>query len=502
MSNFYTAFGFLYDQVYVSGYENGEKFNRRVKFEPYLFLPDDEGEFKTVNGAPLKRRNFNSIGDARAFMKRFENAGHHDIYGMTNYPYVHIYENYHDLDSDYSLIRVLNIDIETDSQDGFGDIQLANREIISFTIKMFGEKDIYVVGRKTYETKEQELLDFIKQGYTIHYIEAGSERHLLRCLLRIWARLKPDIVTGWNIAMFDIPYIVKRIMQVLSEDDAKKLSPYGKVEKSEVLIWGKPVDKFEIVGIPIIDYMDAYKKFSFGNEETYKLEYIAGKILGAGKLDYGEYGSLARLWRENHDKFIDYNIIDVIRVEQLDDFLKFMSQIVMLGHYARCNFVDTFGTIRMWDVMIHNHLMDQGICVPQPGSNTKERQIAGGYVKVPIAGRYPYVMSYDLTSLYPHLFMMYNISPETLLGQFPAIAGEYSVDKILRGDMAKYYDKIREKNVTVSGKGTVFSRDKIGFLPFLMKDLFKQRKEYKRKMLDQEQILQQIKAEIATRGLK
>lgn len=501
MSSFYTYFGFGYNQVFVSGYEDGRKFNRRVDYKPYLFAGSKNGEYKTVQGKPLKKMQFDSIADAREYVNMYKDTAGYAIYGLTNYPYVHIYDNYKDMESNFGLIRVGNIDIETDSQDGFGDTQLANREIISFTIKVHGEKKIYVCGLKDYETKEKELLDKIAAGYEIKYIKCWDEKELLITLITIWQRLKLDIITGWNIETFDITYIIKRINQVLTEEHAKKLSPFNKIETSQFTMWGKTIDKYEIVGIPIVDYMAAYKKFSFGNDESYKLEYIANKVLGLGKLDYGEYGSLARLWRENHNKFIDYNIIDVLRVEQLDDFLKFMQQIVMIAHFAKVNFVDTFGTIRTWDIMIHNYLMDRKIAIPQNGISSKEGQIAGGYVKEPIPGRYPYVMSYDLTSLYPHLFMMYNISPETLLGKFDPIAGEYSVDKILRGDMKKYHDDLVKHNCTVSGKGTVFSKDQIGFLPQLMKDLFKQRKEYKKKMLGQEAILQDIKNEMAKRGI-
>jgi len=499
MSNFYTYFGFLYNEVAVSGYRNGKKFNEKIPYKPFLFVPHKDGDYQTVTGKKLRRMDFDSIASARDLTNRYKDVGNFNIFGLMNYPYVYIYENYKKIEFDPDLLRVGNLDIETDSENGYGDAQLANREIISITVKLHGSKRVDVIGLKPYQTKEKELLD---AGWDIKYHQCSNERELLLTFITLWEKYAFDVITNWNGEMFDIPYIIKRIEQTLTEEHAKRLSPFRKIEKNKITMWGKEMDKYEIVGIPNLDYLACYKKFSFGNEESYKLEYIASKILGLGKLDYSEYGSLAKLYKENHNKFIDYNVIDVLRVEQLDNFCKFIPQIVMLAHFAKVNFVDTFGTIRTWDIMIHNYLMDQKIAIPSSGSNRKEKQIAGGFVKEPIPGKYPYVMTFDLTSLYPHLVMQYNISPETLLGSFDPIAGEFSVDKILRGEMKQYHSQLVEHNVTVSGKGTVFSKDKQGFLPKLMKDLFVQRSAYKKRMLEQEGLLQDIKNEMAKRGLK
>lgn len=481
----------------ISGYVNGRKFNRKIKYSPTLYIRD-EGEYQTVDGKHLKPKTFPDIADAREWVRKHSHQPG-SFFGSTNYPYVYVYENFKEIVYDPDLLRVGNVDIETDSEDGYPDIQLANKKIVSITLKVFRDKTIYVLGLKPYETKEPELLN---ADWKIKYLQCKNERQLLTSFIAVWQKLNLDIITGWNIEPFDIPYIIKRIDQVLGEKVSEGLSPFGKIEKSKYLLYGKEMDKYEIAGIPVIDYMQAYKKFHLAREESYKLEYIANKHLGVGKLDYKPYRSLAELYKGDHNKFIDYNIIDVLRVEQLDDFLEYISQIVMLAHYAKANFVDTFGTVRMWDVMIHNYLMDQKIAIPQNIESKKERQIAGGYVKAPVPGRYKTVMSFDLTSLYPHLVMMYNISPETLLGKFDPIADDQSVDRILRGELTQYKQQMLDNNVTVSGKGTVFSRDKIGFLPKLMQDLFDQRKFFKKKMLKHKAEQQEIKAELAKRGLK
>lgn len=504
MGNFYTDVVYGWNQLLVSGYENGVKFHRKVDYKPYMFIPSSTGQYKTVAGVSVKRLDFSSIVEAREFIKRYSDVDNFNVYGLPNFPYTFIYDNYPgEIQFDPTLLRVGNVDIETDSQDGYGSYsqnQYPDREIISLTIKVHGEKRVHVLGLKPYRTETTELLEAVNNGLQIIYHQCKNERELLLEFIRIWQNLQLDVITNWNGEAFDMPYIILRIKMILTDKHAERLSPFKKIEKTNYISpWGRDMEKYSIVGIPCLDYMLLYKKFR-GNEENYKLETIASKVLNLGKLDYSEFGTLAKLYAGNHNKFIDYNIIDVMRVEQIDDHYRLINQMIMMAYLAKCNYVDIFGTIRPWDVMIHNYLMDQKIVVPTGKSGIKEAQIVGGYVKDPKEGRYKHVMSFDLTSLYPHLIMQYNISPETLLGKFDPIAGEFAVDKILAGEMAPHYDDLVKHNVTVSGKGTVFSKDKIGFLPQLMKNLFVQRKAYKKKMLSEESLLQQIKQEIKRRS--
>ncbi len=501
----YTCFGWLYDQVYVTGYRNGKKFHDKIPYSPFLFIPGN-GEYKTVYGKPLRRMDFNSVKEARYWTKersdKVDGQGNSvETYGLGNYPYVYIYENFKSPPQDLSIIRVGNFDIETDSQDGYGSIHEANRAIISITMKVHGEKTFYVLGMKPYQTKEKELLDLIADGYKIVYTQCQSEAELLRKFIKLWVHLNIDIITGFNIEMFDIPVTVKRINKVLGEEWARKLSPYNKIEKTEIEIYGKKHDKYELIGLPILDFLPIYKKFTQGNEEAYNLNYLSGKVLGTSKLDYSEYKTLARLWNENHDKFIDYNIIDVHRVEQLDQYLKYIQLAMIIAYFSGTNYVDTFGTIRVWDIMIHNYLMDQKIAVPYSVTNRKLDQIAGGHVKDPQTGKHKCVMSFDFTSLYPHLTMMFNISPDTLMGKFDPVIGDQSVDKILNGALKEHRQDMTDSNVVVSGRGTVFSRDREGFIPALMKKLFKQRKKYTKLEEDHDEYLAKVNAEIYRRGI-
>lgn len=482
-NRFYTNFEIDWDHILLSYYEDGKKKVERIKIKPRLFVPSglDRADYTTFDGKPVMRVDFDSVREARNFIKSYEGSGNVKIYGSPLFQYVYIYDNFKDQQVDTRLIRILNYDIETDTEDGYPDAQLANREINAVSMKLFGSKDIYVLGLKDYETKEPELLDLIAKGYKIHYRKCSDERELLEAFFFIWKKLDPDVVTGWNISKFDNPYLIKRARYLFSDEFVNSLSPFKKISNGTMTWFNKEIDTVDIVGVKTLDYMEIYKKFSQGVEESYSLNYLSTKILDKQKLDYSDYGNLARLYRENHNKYIDYNIIDIIRVEEIDEAVNYMDIAFEIAYETLTNFNDSLTTIRVWDVMIHNYLMDQNKVVPHfSGDQRKERSIAGGHVKIPHVGKHNWVMSFDFKSLYPHLCMSFNISPDTYLGTFKPVYGEVSVQKIMENQLDAYRDKILSQDVTVTGCGTVFTRKKQGFIPALMERLFAMRAEHQK----------------------
>ena len=482
MTEFYTSFGRHFDKIQVRGFRDGVRFERQIKYTPYHFTENPEGEYRNVFEKPVKKRTFATISDARKFIDNSSET----VYGSNLYDYTYINDTYQgEIKFDPTHIRVGNIDIETDSENGFGSILLADKAIISVSIKVFGEDSIYVLGLKDYTST------YDHGKVQVKYMKCDSEVQLLQMLIKVWRKLDFDIITGWNIEAYDIPYIIRRITNILGEEEAKKLSPWGTITTRTAVMFNKETTFYVIAGISTIDYMDAYKKFTFGNEESYKLNFILTKVIGRGKLDYSEYGTLANLYKMNFNKFIDYNIIDVTGVEELDNRMKFMGQIFSIAYYAKVNFNDTFTTVRIWDVMIHNYLLERGYVVPPSTSKEKTEQNLGGYVKEPPVGRYGYTVSFDFTSLYPKIAIMYNISPETFVTQINDLRDKYTaVDMILDGYYKEYVPKIKSNNFTVTGKGTVFRRDKQGFIPAIMALLFDMRKAYKKKMLAAQTILE------------
>lgn len=485
MAKFYTNVYSRGDKIYLRGYTSD---NRRVQdiidYKPYMFLSsrrDGNTKYRTLDGRPVERMDFESISDARDFIKRYSDVSNVDIYGLNHFKYLYIYDKFHgELDYDPSWINVIGIDIETDSSDGFPDIAAADKEITAITLSRRGEK--VVLGYFDYKPKAD----------NVHYIKCKDEWHLLNNFLKIWqsGRYQPDILTGWNIEFFDLPYIVNRIKNVLGMAEAKKLSPWGILEERTVEIHGRENQAFTPAGIAILDYLNLYKKFKFEQQESYKLESIAEvENLPIKKLDYKAQGytSLDDLYRKNFELFIDYNIQDTTVVDLLEEKLKFIDQVIAFAYDAKVNYSDVMTTVLPWDVIIHNYLMDRAIVIPQFKKGDFSQSLVGGHVKEVKPGMYDWVVSFDLNSLYPHLIMQYNISPETKLGREPYFP---MIDSIL-----DKHAVIEEQGVAYAANGVKFAKGKQGFLPALMEKMYNDRTEYKKKMLEAKRELETLSAD-------
>ena len=323
--------------------------------------------------------------------------------GLTSLQYSFISDNYRGMvDYDLDKIKIGYIDIETSSEHGFPDVRNANEEVLAIS---------YRCGKnfKTYGCQEY------TPGEGVEYIHCENETRLLENFVLDWSMNYPDIITGWNSRFFDIPYLVNRIVRVLGEKMAKKLSPWGWYKENEITLFGNRKQQiFDLVGISSIDYMDAYKKFTYVNQESYSLNHIAYAELGEKKLDYSEYSSLHELYQTNFQKFVDYNVHDVVLLERLEEKMKLLEMIISLAYMAKCNFNDVFSPVKMWDCIIYHHLRSKNIVPPAIQESKTSNGYEGAYVKDPVVGRHKWVASFDLNSLYPHLIIQYNISPEII----------------------------------------------------------------------------------------
>jgi len=373
------------------------------------------------------------------------------------------------VDYDLDKIKIGYIDIETSSEHGFPDVRNATEEVLAISYRC-GET-FRVYGCQGYEPSEGVL-----------FVPCTSEEHLLLEFVNDWSMNYPDIITGWNSRFFDIPYLVNRIVKILGQKMANKLSPWGWYKENEINLFGNRKQQiFDLVGISSIDYMDVYKKFTYVNRESYSLNHIAYTELGEKKLDYSEYSSLHELYKTNFQKFVDYNVRDVVLLERLEEKLKLLEMIISLAYMAKCNFNDVFSPVKMWDCIIFNHLKDQQIVVPPKKHETKTEAYEGAYVKDPQIGRHKWVASFDLNSLYPHLIMQYNISPETLVGMHTESG---LVDALLDKEFDVAF--LKEKNLTMTPNGSLYTRKKQGFLPALMEKMYTDRVKYKNLLLTEQ----------------
>ncbi len=468
---FYTNVQMVGDHFLVRGYEDGKHFMTREKFNPTLFVPSNKKtKYQTLNGEYVESIEPGSVRDCREFIKRYDGVENFKIYGNTGYIYQYISEMYpeEELKFDISKIKVTTLDIEVASENGFPDVESAAEEVLLITIQDYSSKKIRTWGQGPFKNQQK----------NVEYRSFSSEYDLLNDFINWWMieENTPEVVTGWNIELYDIPYIVRRLDRVLGEKLMKRMSPWGLVTEDEIYIAGRKHISYDVGGVTQLDYLNLYKKFTYKAQESYRLDYIAEVELGSKKLDHSEFDTFKDFYTKGWQKFVEYNIIDVELVDRMEDKMKLIELAITMAYDAKANYADVFSQVRMWDTIIYNYLKKRNIVIPPKERSAKDEKYAGAYVKEPIPGKYDWVVSFDLNSLYPHLIMQYNISPETLLDErHPSV----TVDKILNQDIT--FELYKDK--AVCANGAMFRKDVRGFLPELMEKIYEDRTIYKKKML-------------------
>jgi DNA polymerase elongation subunit (family B) len=463
------------DHFLVRGYENGRHFMTREKFYPTLFVPSKKNtQYKTLNGEYVEAVQPGTVRECRDFIKKYDGVESFNISGNDRYIYQYISETYpeDELKFDISKIKVTTIDIEVASENGFPDVESAAEEVLLISIQDYNTKQINTWG----------LGKFNNQQSNVNYRAFTNEYDLLNAFIHWWMieENTPEVITGWNSELYDIPYLVRRIDRVLGEKLMKRLSPWGLVTEKEIFITGRKHVSYDVGGVSQLDYLNLYKKFTYKTQESYRLDHIASVELGQQKLDHGEFDTFKDFYTKGWQKFIEYNIKDVELVDRMEDKMKLIELALTMAYDAKVNYSDVFYQVRMWDTIIYNYLKKKNIVIPPNVKSDKDSKYAGAYVKEPIPGVYDYVVNFDLNSLYPHLIMQYNISPETLVEQrHPSV----TVDKILNQEI----DFEPYKEYAVCANGAMYRKDVRGFLPELMEKIYKDRTIYKKKMIEAKQ---------------
>ena len=470
---FYTNVQLIGNQVLVRGVDNGKRYEHRDEFFPTLFVKSKkDSKYRTLSGESVEPIKPGSVRDCREFYKKYDEVDGFSIYGNDRYIYQYISEKYpeDEIKFDISQIKLVTLDIETTAERGFPDVESASEEILAITIQDYTTKQIITWGVKP----------FINKQKNVTYRHCSTEHQLLSDFISYWMQDVPDVVTGWNIQMFDIPYICKRLNRVLGEKLMKRFSNWGLVTEGEIYVQGRKQIVFDVGGLTQLDYLDLYKKFTYKAQESYRLDYIAEVELGQKKLDHSEFDTFKDFYTHGWQKFIEYNIVDVELVDRLEDKMKLIELALTMAYDAKVNYADVFYQVRMWDTIIYNYLKKRNIVIPPKNKSQKNEKYAGAYVKEPIPGKYDWVVSFDLNSLYPHLIMQYNISPETLLEERHPTA---TVDRILDEEINfELY-----KDNAVCANGAMFRKDVRGFLPELMEKMYGDRVIFKKRMLQAKQ---------------
>lgn len=462
------------------------------KYKPFHYIPTNETGAAThcgYDGTPLVPHMSQSLKEARTWI----DAVKVPVYGDIQPEYMLLADTYGKQDVVFDLERlyIWNIDIEVDSEHGFAKPDDPFAEVTAITVKWshMGKTGTVVYGRKAYTTVGDEL-----------YVQCDTEEELL---LRFLDDLRsagdyPDIITGWNVQFYDLPYLVNRLKRLFTDDVWQRISPFERVSERVVIILHRSQKVVDIRGIAILDYLELYRKFTYTQRENYRLDYIAHVELNQRKLSFQEYKNLRTLYRDNHQKFIEYNIQDVALVDQLDQKLKLIELVAALAYGAKSNFADCFKQVRLWDIAIYHKLRADGFQIPPRKDGVKNDQYAGAYVKDPIPGFYKWVVSFDVASMYPHIIREWNLSPETKIGQLDGFTVK-TVDDLLTQSID--LSDAHQQDVCIAANGVLTNRQEEGFLPEMLKTLYEERIKFKKMQKAAEKELEVVSAELQKRGL-
>lgn len=494
MSLFYTNVQSVGNNILYRGITDGKRTKLKIPYQPTLYEHANKvTNFTSLDGTYLRENKFETMRAAREYLRQFEGVSGKKIYGQNRFEYAFIGEQHKSMiEWDFEQISIGIIDIEVGSENGFPDPYEANEPVTAIAIKFVGG-NLFVFGCGDYEVKGKE-----------RYMKCKDEYHLLKYFLKLWQEKCPDALTGWNTKFFDVPYLVNRMRKILGIEEAKKLSPWNIISERQTFVMNRKQTVYDLVGVGDLDYLELYKWYSPSgkSQESYRLDNIANVELGKKKLSYDEYDSLHELYKLNFQKFIEYNIVDVELIEEMDDKLKLLELALTLAYDTKTNYDDVFAQTRMWDALTYNHLLSRNIIVPPRVMQEKNEAFEGAYVKEPQVGLHEWVASFDLNSLYPHLMMQYSISPETLIDpkdytdeMREVLSHNVSVETLLN----KSVDTSALKNVTLTPNGQFFRTDIQGFLPKMMEEMYEDRKKFKKLMLVAKQDYELVLAEIEKR---
>ena len=465
-------------KLLVRGIHDGKDYKEKIDFGPTLYaLTQEHSQYKTLQGQYLKPIEFRDIMAARKFRKEVATANS-PIYGLERYHYQYIgQEHPEDIQWDKDLIKIFTLDIETTCENGFPDVENPQEEIICLTVKNQSNKQILTWGVGPYHTDRTDVT----------YVQCKHEKELMFEFMKFWIKNHPDVITGWNTKFFDLPYLINRLKLVAGDKVASRISPWNLINRMEINVQGRTQTVYDVFGVAMLDYLDLYKWFIPTRQESYKLDFIGELELKQPKNE-NPFDTFKEFYTKDFQKFIDYNIQDVEIVDALEDKLGLIDLSLTVAYESKVNYDDIFSQVRVWDTLIANHLMQKNICVPPREEHSKETKYEGAYVKEPQLGQHKWIVSFDINSLYPHIIIQYNISPEKIIGES---SHGINVNRMI--DMKVPLNYLKTEGACVTPNGAKFKNDSQGFLPEMMEKMYNERVIYKKRMLKAKQQYERTK---------
>jgi len=481
--SFYTSVVRYGNSILYRGYSSDGKkiYKRDNDFKPVFYVQSQkETGWSTLNDRPVAPIELDSMREAKEWLQMNEQVAGRYIFGNKNYLQQYITQKFpREIEFKRELIDVGTFDIETEYEDGFPHPNEASQRILSITYKS-SKDNVYRVWAYGDFDREKSLIQ------PVAYYRCRDEVSLLTKFLDFWASesVCPDVITGWNVRFFDVPYLINRTAKILGPGAIKRFSPWGLVDYREVTRRGKAEDTYDIKGISQLDYLELFQKFgySYGAQESYKLNHIANVVLGDEKLSYEQSGSLKNLYKEDFQRYIDYNMKDVELIERFEDKMGLITLAMTMAYKGGVNYGDTMGTTAIWESIIYRKLQQEKTIPPLNKPDTGKTKFAGGYVKEPQVGAHDWVVSFDLNSLYPNIIVQWNMSPETLIDQSENSGVEYYLKS----------EKVIHEG-TVAANGSTYRKDKDGVIPRIIEDYYDERRAIKNMMLAAESDYQKNK---------
>ena len=448
------------------------------KYRRYAYYRDGNGAHESIHGERLKKINFWKAEDN---LELYES----DVNEVTRF----LIDNYGDSDEVSTGHVTLTFDIEVEMNSGLPNTDEADNTITSVAFHDSATNDYSV-----YVLSEGSEINKTIKGAKVRSFR--TEEDMLIAFVNVWEEISPTIITGWNIDFFDVTYLYNRLKKVLGTKQANRLSPIGKVH------WNKYRKRYIIAGVSALDYIALYKNFTYTQLPNYRLDTVAQKELDRGKIEYE--GNLDQLFRDNIEKFIEYNLVDVELVVDMDKKLQFIDLARAICHAGHVFYEDFLFSSKWLEGAILTFLRRNGRVAPNKplrrnrnadGSDGEDKFI-GAYVKQPKPGLYKWVYDLDLTSLYPSIIMSINISPETKMGKVK----NYTAELHMKGKMDSYTiidnnggeskplpkeqfnNFIKKMELSVASNGVLYRTDKVGIIPEILNVWFDKRVEYKNEM--------------------
>jgi DNA polymerase elongation subunit (family B) len=462
---------------------------REREFQPSVYIHSEKGSFTNLRGdQKLARVETGDIAATKDFMESYVENSNVSIYGMDNIALQYIQAMYDRKQPiPKSAIRTGTLDIEVGSDQGFPDPMEAKYPVTAITYFDSFDNIFHVWSTCAWESSKSELKPDVL--HRVKYTQCDTEEDILRGFMEYWTSNYPDIITGWNTDGFDLIYLYNRMVGIWDETEANTMSPWNVVRTKKFTKFNKDQHEVNLLGINQLDYLKLYRKHTFKMQESYSLDHIASiELKGHRKLSYEEVGSLHELYKTNPQKYVDYNITDVDLVLRIDFKKKLLALVIDVAYFAGVNYDDTFSPVKIWEAKIYDYLMSNGIIVPwksNQGDNDSGGELLGAFVKEAPTGKiWKWVMSFDLTSLYPSIMRQWNLGPDTLTlprnYELQQIHNLNIVNKILKMELTEgQLEALRMENLCLAGNGTFYTNSKKSFMNVLMEELFTERKRCK-----------------------